>query len=120
MTGTSVTGGSAMDALRLWLASAPSQLLSRIGQVTTVASHGLVAQVRGGPSIYFGDPTELSAKWIAAVAVLGDPGSAGALYVDVTDPQRPPLARGTSPRPDTARTAQTPGSDQSSTGVTGG
>ena len=54
----------------------------------TVAPHGLVAQIRGGPSIYFGDATELLQKWIAASEVLADPGSAGAVYIDVTDPQR--------------------------------
>jgi cell division protein FtsQ len=119
LTGTAVTGGGAMDAIRL-LASAPSQMLSKISQVTTVASHGLVAQVRGGPSIYFGDPTELSAKWIAAVAVLADPGSAGALYIDVTDPQRPAAGPGDQSASSSASAAQTPGSDQSPTGVTGG
>jgi cell division protein FtsQ len=119
LTGTAVTDGGAMDAIRL-LASAPAQLLSRISQVTTVASHGLVAQVRGGPSIYFGDPTELSAKWISAVAVLGDPGSAGALYIDVTDPQRPAAGPGDQSASSSGSTAQAPSSDQSSTGTVGG
>jgi cell division protein FtsQ len=119
LTGTVVAGGGAMDAIRL-LASAPSQMLSRISQVTTVASHGLVAQVRGGPSVYFGDPTELSAKWIAAVAVLADSGSAGALYIDVTDPQRPAAGPGDQSASSSASAAQTAGSDQSSTGATGG
>jgi cell division protein FtsQ len=82
---------SAPDALHAVdvLAAAPSQLLSRISQVTTVASYGLVAQLRSGPSIYFGDATRLAAKWTAAAAVLADSGSAGAAYIDVTDPQRP-------------------------------
>jgi cell division protein FtsQ len=78
----------ALQALAV-LGAAPFQLLARISQVTTVASHGLVAQLRNGPSIYFGDPTRLAAKWIAATAVLVDSGSAGALYIDVTDPERP-------------------------------
>ena len=77
------------------LAAAPDQLRSKISQVTTVASHGLVAQVRGGPSIYFGDNGELAAKWVAASEVLADPGSAGALYIDVTDPARPAAGAGT-------------------------
>lgn len=79
------------DALRAVevLAAAPYQLLPRISQVTTVASLGLVAQLRSGPSIYFGDATRLAAKWTAAAAVLADSGSVGAVYIDVTDPQRP-------------------------------
>jgi cell division protein FtsQ len=85
--GTRVTSGPAAAAIKL-LSAAPRELLPKISQVTTVAPHGLVAQIRGGPSIYFGDTTELSQKWIAASEVLGDPGSAGAVYIDVTDPQR--------------------------------
>jgi cell division protein FtsQ len=92
--GPRVTTGTASEAIKL-LAAAPSQLLSKISQVTTVAPHGLVAQVRGGPAIYFGDLTELAQKWIAASEVLADPGSAGALYIDVTDPQRPAAGAGT-------------------------
>jgi hypothetical protein len=71
------------------LAAAPAPFLARISQVTTVAGHGLVAQVGGGPSIYFGLATDARAKWIAATEVLADPGSAGAAYIDVTDPVRP-------------------------------
>jgi cell division protein FtsQ len=92
--GTRVTTGPAAGAIKL-LAAAPAELLPKISQVTTIAPHGLVAQVRGGPSIYFGDATELSQKWIAASDVLGDSGSAGAVYIDVTDPQRPAAGAGT-------------------------
>jgi cell division protein FtsQ len=79
------------------IAVAPDQFLGKVTTVTTVASHGLVAQLRNGPSIYFGDTTRLDAKWTAVAAVLGDPGSAGALYIDVTDPERPAAGSGTSP-----------------------
>ena len=41
------------------------------------------------PEIYFGTPTLLHAKWVAATAVLAAPTSAGATYIDVTDPARP-------------------------------
>jgi hypothetical protein len=36
-----------------------------------------------------GDTRRLAAKWRAVVAVLADPGSVGASYIDVTDPGRP-------------------------------
>jgi cell division protein FtsQ len=91
--GPRVTDPSAVNAVAL-LAAAPDQLLSRISQVTTVAGHGLVAQVRGGPSIYFGAAAVLRAKWAAATAVLADRGSAGAAYIDVTDPVRPVAGAG--------------------------
>lgn len=76
------------------LAAAPRALLGHITQVTTVAGHGLVAQIQNGPSLYFGDTELLDAKWKAAVAVLADGGSSGALYIDVTDPERPAAGAG--------------------------
>jgi cell division protein FtsQ len=82
-----VTERSALNALEL-LAQAPARLESRISQVTTTSAHGLVVQLRNGPSIYFGDADDFDAKWISATAVLADPGSAGASYIDVSDPSR--------------------------------
>lgn len=76
------------------LAAAPYAILTRISQVSSVAGHGPTAQVRGGPSIYFGDMSDLGAKWTAAVQVLGDPSSAGASYIDVSDPARPAAGAG--------------------------
>ena len=78
----------ALAAARL-LAPAPRRLLPRLSTIMMVAGHGLVAQVRNGPSIYFDDASQAQAKWTAAVAVLADPASAGASYIDVTDPARP-------------------------------
>jgi cell division protein FtsQ len=91
--GSRLREGRAAEAVAL-LAAAPYQLLSKISQVTTVAGHGLVAQLRNGPSLYFGDTTRLSAKWTAATEVLADQGSAGASYIDVTDPARPAAGAG--------------------------
>lgn len=85
--GTHLTGW-ARSAVAV-LAAAPYQLLPHIGQLTTSARHGLTAVLRSGPSIYFGDAQELNAKWTAATAVLADPTSAGAVYIDVSDPRRP-------------------------------
>ncbi len=92
--GAQVTDRATLDSLALLSASSP-RLLARIAQVTENPAHGLVAQLRSGPSIYFGDDSDLSAKWAAATEVLADPSSAGATYVDVTDPSRP--AAGVSP-----------------------
>ncbi len=86
--GVRLTDPQAREEVSL-LTAAPDQILARLNQVTSESGHGLVAQVRGGPSIYFGDATRLSAKWAAAIAVLADPGSDGADYIDVTDPRRP-------------------------------
>ena len=45
--------------------------------------------LRDGPQLYFGDAGRLTAKWDSAVAVLANSSSAGAAYIDVTDPSRP-------------------------------
>ena len=86
--GSRVTDQNALGALEL-LADAPPRLEPKISQVTTSPPHGLVVQLRSGPSIYFGPAGELEAKWGAAATVLAAPGSAGASYIDVSDPERP-------------------------------
>ena len=91
--GPRLTEPAAASAVAV-LAAAPYQLLTRVAQVSTVAGHGLVAQLHGGPGIYFGDASELRAKWASATAVLADSGSAGAAYIDVTDPVRPAAGAG--------------------------
>lgn len=85
--------GAPLAEVRL-LAAAPPQLLDRVSQATSVSEHGLVAQLRNGPSIYFGDGSRLTEKWLAASVVLADSKSAGAVYIDVTDPQRPAAGAG--------------------------
>jgi cell division protein FtsQ len=86
--GSTVTGSGVQSALAL-LAATPSRFESRISEVTSTSAHGLVAQLRSGPSIYFGDGSDLAAKWDSATMVLGDPSSAGASYIDVSEPSRP-------------------------------
>lgn len=86
--GARVTDPSTLQALAL-LAATPLRLLSKISQVTTSAQHGLVVQLADGPEIYFGTAGDLAAKWIAATEVIADPDSAGASYIDVSDPERP-------------------------------
>ncbi len=93
--GSRVTDPTARGAVSI-LAAAPPRLLESISQVTSVSPHGLVVEIRNGPSLYFGDATLVEAKWQAATAVLADPGSAGALYIDVTDPERPAAGAGSS------------------------
>jgi cell division protein FtsQ len=76
------------------LAAAPYAMLAKISQVSRSGVHGLTVQLRGGPVIYFGDGSELAAKWRAALDVLADPGSRGATYIDVTEPRRPAAGAG--------------------------
>ena len=86
--GTRVSAGATLNEVTL-LAAAPGWLRARVTQVSTTAANGLVAEMRNGPQIYFGDAGDLRAKWTAAAAVLADPSSEGAAYVDVSVPERP-------------------------------
>lgn len=86
--GSRLTDPTALADVQV-LAAAPYQLLSHVVTVTSSPAHGVVVRLRNGPSLYFGDRDLLTAKWLAATGVLADPGSEGASYIDVTDPQRP-------------------------------
>jgi cell division protein FtsQ len=99
--------GAPLAEVRL-VAAAPSPLLAKIGDVNDGAAHGLEVQLRDGPSIYFGDPARLSAKWNAAAAVLADSGSEAPSYVDVTDPSRPAAGAGTDARASASATSTAP------------
>jgi cell division protein FtsQ len=90
--GTRVTG-VALSEVRL-LGAAPYNLLAKVSGVSTDGPMGLVAQLRDGPKIYFGDGNQLVLKWTAATQVLADSGAAGAGYVDVTVPSRPAAGAG--------------------------
>jgi len=86
--GSHVTDPTTLNALAL-LAATPHRLEAKISQVTTSPPRGLVVQIRSGPVIYFGSATALRAKWAAATLVLAAPASAGASYINVSDPARP-------------------------------
>jgi cell division protein FtsQ len=109
--GAHVTGTTLNEVMLM--AAAPYQLLSRISQVSDGSGHGLIAQVRGGPSIYFGGTGKLHYKWSSATAVLANSGSAGAVYIDVTDPNRPVAGGGSD-------TNSVPASASSTTSTAGG
>lgn len=87
-TGTRISQRSARAAIAV-LGAAPYPLLAHIASATPSTAHGVILQMRNGPQIYFGPSTQLRRKWDAAVAVLQNSQSAGAAYIDVSDPSRP-------------------------------
>ena len=91
--GPKLTQPDALHAVQL-LGAAPYDMLAHVAQVSALPHQGLVAKLAGGPSLVFGDPSRLSAKWTAAIAVLADAGSAQAGYIDVSDPTRPAAGAG--------------------------
>jgi cell division protein FtsQ len=86
--GNALTAPGALAAAAV-LGGAPHELLAEIRNATRTAAQGVVVDLRNGPSVYFGAPTEIAAKWQAAIAVLGSTVAAGAVYLDVSDPHRP-------------------------------
>jgi cell division protein FtsQ len=72
--------------------AAPAPLRGRTSSVYERSGKEIVARLRNGPEILFGDATRLRAKWAAAAAILADSSSRGATHVDVRIPERPVAA----------------------------
>jgi cell division protein FtsQ len=106
--------GSTLQVVRL-LAAAPYQLLGKVSGAADSGTHGLEAQLRNGPKIYFGGDADLGAKWGAAAAVIADSGSAGSDYIDVTVASRPVAGAGSDAASDPPATT----SADSAAGVAG-
>jgi cell division protein FtsQ len=85
------------------LSAAPPALRARVRRVY-VGERGWTLPLRNGPVLYLGGSERLAAKWAAIVAVLADPTSTGATYLDVRLPERP-AAGGLEPLPDPAEQA---------------
>lgn len=86
---------AALPALRI-AEAAPEALAGRVRLAAEGGDRALVAALRDGPEIVFGDASRAEAKWAAASAALADPSAAGAEYVDVRLPERPAVGGGSS------------------------
>jgi len=69
--------------------AAPEPLRRRVEGIELRRGDGVVAELRDGPELIFGDARQARAKWAAAARVLADPDAAGASYIDVRLPGRP-------------------------------
>lgn len=97
-SGRRVRGASLLAALAV-LGAAPARLAPAVTRAY-LGSKGVTLALRGGVLAYFGDATRPHAKWLSLARVLADPGSRGAIYVDVRLPERPAagFAPGTRPQ----------------------
>jgi cell division protein FtsQ len=102
--GTRVTDRNARRGVAV-LSAAPAPLRARVRR-TSLGPQGLAVALRNGPSLIFGGPERLRAKWAAAAVVLADPTSAGATYIDLRLPERP-AAGGLEPPLDPPETPST-------------
>jgi len=83
-----VTEGRAFELVRL-VGLAPAPLRKRLTKVIIDPKFGIVAQIRKGPELRFGDASRLPAKWMSAARVLAAAGARGATYIDLRLPERP-------------------------------
>jgi cell division protein FtsQ len=83
-----INEGRAFQLVRL-VGLAPEPLRARLKSVLIRPGVGIVAQVRKGPELRFGNSSRLPAKWMAAARVLAAAGARGATYIDLRLPERP-------------------------------
>lgn len=84
--------GGAKVAARI-LGGAPQPILARVARV----DNGYTVRLASGPALLFRDGHRLEAKWAAAVAVLSDPGTRGATWIDLRVPEQPVAGSGAPP-----------------------
>ena len=75
------------------VAGAPEELRPLLTRAYR-AEDGVRVAVTGGPTLVFGAPIRLRAKWAAAARVLADTPAAGAQTLDLRIPERPSAAYG--------------------------
>jgi cell division protein FtsQ len=83
-----LTEGKPFQLVRL-VGLAPESLRARLTSVYLKPEVGIVAEMRKGPELRFGDSSRLPAKWLAAARVLAAAGARGATYIDLRLPERP-------------------------------
>ncbi|WP_022930682.1 cell division protein FtsQ/DivIB [Patulibacter americanus] len=84
--------GGAKVAARI-LGGAPGPILARVARI----DGGYTVRLATGPALLFRDAHRLEAKWAAAVAVLSDPGTRGATWIDLRVPEQPVAGNGAPP-----------------------
>jgi len=81
--------GAARDAAKV-AGVAPPVIARRVDSLAGEGgARGAVAQLEDGTELIFGTPSQLAAKWAAAIRVLADEEATGATYIDVRIPERP-------------------------------
>ncbi len=84
-------GGGAEAGLVHVIAGAPEELRPLLERAYR-AGDGVRVAVDGGPTLRFGAPIRLAAKWAAAARVLADTPGAAAASIDLRIPERPSAA----------------------------
>jgi cell division protein FtsQ len=111
--GTRLAGETAEERLVLVLAGAPPELRPLLDRAYRAAD-GVRVAMRTGPTLRFGAPQRLAAKWAAVARVLADASAGGASELDVRLPERPAATFDGEPAP-----AEAPAAVPEQTPVTG-
>jgi cell division protein FtsQ len=116
--GTRLGGETTEERLVLVLAGAPPELRPLLDRAYR-APDGVRVAMRTGPTLRFGAPQRLAAKWAAVARVLADASSGGATELDVRLPERPAATFDGEPAP-AAAPAPATGTEQAPvTGASG-
>lgn len=75
------------------LAGAPDALRAKTARIDKTT----IVRLADGPALLFHDADRVAAKWLAATAVLADPSSVGATWIDLRVPERPVAGSGPPP-----------------------
>lgn len=75
------------------LAGAPEALRAKTARI----DKSTIVRLADGPALLFHDADRVAAKWLAATAVLADPSSVGATWIDLRVPERPVAGSGAPP-----------------------
>lgn len=75
------------------LAGAPEALRAKTARI----DKSTIVRLADGPALLFHDTDRVAAKWLAATAVLADPSSVGATWIDLRVPERPVAGSGAPP-----------------------
>jgi cell division protein FtsQ len=109
---------SAEERLVAVLAGAPPELRPLLQRAYST-SDGVRVAMRTGPTLRFGAPRRVAAKWAAVTRVLADPSSGGATLLDVRLPERPAASFGDETQPASAAPTQGDGEQAAVAGATG-
>lgn len=100
-------GGGAEAGLVHVIAGAPDELQPLLERAYR-ARDGVRVAIDGGPTLRFGAPIRLAAKWTAAARVLADTPAAAAASIDLRIPERPSAAYGDAGAPAEAAAGSAP------------
>ena len=117
-SGRRLGGTTPEERLVSVLAGAPAELRPLLDRAYR-AQDGVRVEMRTGPTLRFGAPQRVAAKWAAVTRVLADASAGGATLLDVRLPERPAATFDGDPASEIPPVTQDPAPAAGPTGATG-